>query len=184
MICQNCSQQSDEISRFCKYCGAAHSMCQNCQKELDADSKFCKHCGAASSLTTEIDTSKNKETAIDPQMSTVAPDSGENRNAKIFIAVLVIIFGLLFVFKDSSFFSLGASKEKITLAEYNQIEMGMPFEKVRSIVGSDGVELTRTEIAGYTTFIVVWEGVGDKGANANVTFQNNKVIATAQIGLK
>lgn len=112
MICQNCSQESDEISRFCKYCGAAHSKCQNSQKELDADSKFCKHCGAASSLTTEIDTSKHKEAATDPQMSSVAPDSGENRNAKIFIAVLVIIFALLFVFKDSSFFSLGASKKK------------------------------------------------------------------------
>lgn len=72
----------------------------------------------------------------------------------------------------------------ITLDEFNRIEMGMTYDEVVGIIGSYGSELSRSEIAGYTTVILMWEGSGSLGANANVTFQNGSVMAKAQFGLK
>ncbi len=60
----------------------------------------------------------------------------------------------------------------------------MTYEKVCEIIGSYGYEMARTEMAGYQTVIVGWEGEGSIGANANVTFQNGKVVAKAQAGLR
>lgn len=72
----------------------------------------------------------------------------------------------------------------ISYAEYTKIETGMTYDEVCEIVGSYGYEMARTEMAGYQTVIVGWDGEGMIGANANVTFQNGKVFAKAQAGLK
>lgn len=74
--------------------------------------------------------------------------------------------------------------EKITLDEYNRIKSGMGYDEVTEIVGSYGTEMARSEIAGYQSFIVSWDGIGSLGANANVTFSNGKVYAKAQLGLQ
>ena len=75
------------------------------------------------------------------------------------------------------------SEPEMTLNEFNRIETGMTYDEVCKIVGSYGFEMSRSEIAGYQTVIVGWDGIGQIGANANVTFQNGKVIAKAQAGL-
>lgn len=74
--------------------------------------------------------------------------------------------------------------DKITLDEYNRIKSGMGYDEVTEIVGSYGTEMARSEIAGYQTFIVSWDGIGSLGANANVTFSSGKVYAKAQLGLQ
>ncbi|WP_283608868.1 zinc-ribbon domain-containing protein [Faecalispora anaeroviscerum] len=73
---------------------------------------------------------------------------------------------------------------KITLDEYNRIETGMRYEEVTEIVGSYGVEMAHSEFAGYQTLIIGWEGIGDLGANANVTFSVGRVYAKGQCGLR
>lgn len=74
--------------------------------------------------------------------------------------------------------------ETISYDEYTKIETGMTYDEVCKIVGSYGYEMARTEMVGYQTVIVAWDGEGSIGANANVTFQNGKVIAKAQAGLR
>lgn len=74
--------------------------------------------------------------------------------------------------------------DKMTLDEYNRIKSGMGYDEVTEIVGSYGTEMARSEIAGYQSFIVSWDGVGSLGANANVTFSSGKVYAKAQLGLQ
>lgn len=199
MVCQNCSKEIDQDSSFCKHCGTSTNVCQICKKELDVDSKFCKHCGAAreaTSLTRNTYASVNVEASADiapTELDAKEEVKGRNNPLALFV-VFAIMFGILIVAANPGLLdsiatyrpdSVSSSKSaKITLAEYNQIDMGMTYDRVKSIVGSSGEELTRTQIAGYTTFIVVWEGAGSNGANANVTFQNGEAIAKAQIGLK
>lgn len=72
----------------------------------------------------------------------------------------------------------------ITLAEFNKIETGMTYEEVTEIVGSEGAVTSKSSIAGYETMIVTWYANPNIGTNANVTFQNGKVIAKAQVGLQ
>ena len=73
---------------------------------------------------------------------------------------------------------------EMTFAEYTAIQTGMTYKEVCAIVGSYGTEMARSEIAGYQTVVVAWDGNGTLGSNANVTFQNGKVAAKAQVGLK
>lgn len=72
----------------------------------------------------------------------------------------------------------------ITYEEYSKIQSDMTYNEVVEIVGSYGYEMSRVELSGYQTVIVAWDGKGSVGANANVTFQNGKVIAKAQFGLE
>ncbi len=72
----------------------------------------------------------------------------------------------------------------ITSSEYNKIEIGMTYDEVCGIIGSYGKELSRVSIKGYETVLIMWEGKGPVGANANVTFQNGKVMSKAQLLLE
>lgn len=73
---------------------------------------------------------------------------------------------------------------KITLQEFESIQTGMSYEQVCEIVGGTGEISSQSSVAGYEMAIYIWEGSGTLGANANVTFQNGKVCAKAQFGLK
>lgn len=76
------------------------------------------------------------------------------------------------------------NKMAITYNEYNQIKNGMDYSQVSQIVGSYGAEMSRVNVSGYESVVIAWDGIGSIGANANVTFQNGKVIAKAQFGLE
>lgn len=77
-------------------------------------------------------------------------------------------------------------EEKITLEKFNKIETGMSYEQVIEIIGEEGTTLSETNISNdekYHTVMYSWKAKNGI-ANANVTFQGNKVISKAQIGLK
>lgn len=78
----------------------------------------------------------------------------------------------------------GGMSPKMTLDEFNRIEMGMTHEQVKDIVGGAGKITAKSEVAGITTAVVEFKGSGSVGANANVTFQDGRVVAKAQYGLK
>ena len=60
----------------------------------------------------------------------------------------------------------------------------MSHAQVKEIVGGAGKITAKSEVAGITTAVVEFEGSGSVGANANVTFQDGRVVAKAQYGLK
>lgn len=80
------------------------------------------------------------------------------------------------------------NSDKITLAEYNQIENGMTYDEVKGIIGSDGEVSAESGDKGAElyTIIYTWQGSGSTGANASLTFQGNpaKIVGKAQAGLK
>lgn len=70
----------------------------------------------------------------------------------------------------------------ITMAKYNQIKTGMSYRQVVGILGKEGTEVTSNKVMGITTVMYQW----DAGfmANMNATFQNDKLMSKAQLGLK
>ena len=69
-----------------------------------------------------------------------------------------------------------------TYDEYLKIEIGMSYEEVVAVIGSEGTELSSVSIAGNTASVYQWEG-SKKYSNVVVEFSNGKVISKAQSGL-
>jgi hypothetical protein len=58
----------------------------------------------------------------------------------------------------------------------------MICKECAKITDQAGKELSRTELAGYTTVMYSWQNPG--GSNMMVMFQKGKVIQKSQFGLK
>jgi DNA-directed RNA polymerase subunit RPC12/RpoP len=71
---------------------------------------------------------------------------------------------------------------RVSYEKYNRVKTGMLYKEVAEILGRNGEELSRVEIAGLQTVIFAWKN--DDFSNMNVTFQNARVAAKAQFGLK
>lgn len=69
----------------------------------------------------------------------------------------------------------------VTLAEYEQLRGGMTYEEAVAVIGTPGEELSRSEVAGYTTVMYTWSNAG--GSNMNAMFQDGALITKAQLGL-
>ncbi len=77
----------------------------------------------------------------------------------------------------------GDSEEAdLTLAKYNQIKNGMSLDEVQEIIGSDGKEVSSSEIGRYKTVTQKWDG--DNYAYIICTFQNDKLMFKSQGGIK
>jgi hypothetical protein len=74
------------------------------------------------------------------------------------------------------------SAKGITLAAYMQIQNGMSYEQVKEIIGTDGEEISRSNIAGYSTVMYSWKNWN--GSNMNAMFQNDLLVTKAQFGLR
>ena len=75
-------------------------------------------------------------------------------------------------------------QDRLNLEKFNKIETGMSYQDVVNIIGEEGTVLSESEIGNIKSTIYSWYGEGSIGANANVTFQNGKVVSKAQVGLK
>lgn len=73
---------------------------------------------------------------------------------------------------------------KMNKAEFDQIKNGMSIDEVNAIVGGQGELMSEGGEGEYKFSMYTWEGEGSLGANANVSFQADKVSAKAQFGLK
>ena len=69
----------------------------------------------------------------------------------------------------------------VTAAEYMAIQTGMSYREVIGIIGFPGEEISRADIAGYTTVMYQW--TNRNGSNMNAMFQNGALVTKAQFGL-
>ncbi len=69
----------------------------------------------------------------------------------------------------------------VTRAKYERIQNSMTYDQVRAIIGQDGEELSRSDVAGYTTVMYAWKN--SNGSNMNAMFQNGRLVNKAQFGL-
>ncbi len=70
----------------------------------------------------------------------------------------------------------------LTEEKYDSIETGMTYDEVVNIIGEDGTNISESEVAGIKTVIYEWTA-SDSWGNANITFQNGKVVNKAQFGV-
>lgn len=71
----------------------------------------------------------------------------------------------------------------ITLELFNQIQVGMTYEEVKELIGSDGTLMTDTNIGGIQSTMYMWKAADGIG-NASIMFQNGAVVSGSQTGLK
>jgi hypothetical protein len=76
------------------------------------------------------------------------------------------------------------SSPGVTLARFNRLQEGMTYDEVVAVLGSRGVLIGSSDIAGVKTVSYQWEGNGTPGANMSAMFQNGQLITKAQAGLK
>ncbi|PLR79539.1 hypothetical protein CVD25_21820 [Bacillus canaveralius] len=74
----------------------------------------------------------------------------------------------------------------VTLDEFNEVQNGMSYEEVVSIIGGEGTILSESGEKGSDLYTVMYEYKGESGlgANANFMFQGNKLQNKAQFGLE
>lgn len=140
--------------------------CSECGKEISKKAIICPHCGYQSKKL--------------------------KKRGCLFSFLLFIIFiciGITVMLNTDSAIQKGVSgvkdsSEYITAKEFSKIKEGMTYDEVVKIIGSKGELTSSSSLGDFKIEIYTWYGNGFSGSNANVTFQNDKVTAKAQVGLK
>jgi hypothetical protein len=70
----------------------------------------------------------------------------------------------------------------VAAAGYARLATGDSYAETVEKLGCEGSEVSRSEIAGYTTVMYQWLGRGF-GANMNAMFQNDRLVSKAEFGL-
>src|SRR5271154_1926143 len=166
--------------KFCPNCGVPH----------DGAFRFCSKCGSPA------------------LQSPPAPRGGGDSPIKMLVIIGIGIFGVvgILIAIPSQFGDLASSVGElgrtigaisgaisgkpvryatapsgITMQDFLSVRTGMSLEDVTAILGS-GTELSRSDIAGYSTVMYSWKN--RNGSNMNVMLQNDRVVSKAQFGLR
>jgi hypothetical protein len=86
-------------------------------------------------------------------------------------------------FTNVTNFPMNLGTSLASMEDFNTLQAGMSYSQVCDIVGDQGTEMSRSEIAGYQTIMYSWNGNGILGANMTAMFQNGKLVSKAQFGL-
>lgn len=135
--------------------------------------KVCKDCGAKISRS-----AKN------------CPNCGKRLKHKGLTTVLIILIilvgiGVAASINDNTNQTSSQTSENIkaTLEKFNQIQTDMTYQEVVEIMGEEGTLSTESSYGDQTMQIYYWYA-SDGISNATISFQNGKVTAKSQIGLK
>jgi hypothetical protein len=71
----------------------------------------------------------------------------------------------------------------VTADGFANLRTGDSYQTAVRKLGCNGSEMSRSEIADYTTVMYTWEGK-DFASNMNAMFQNDKLVSKAQFGLR
>lgn len=129
--------------------------CKTCGADVAKSAKTCPNCGA-----------KQKHTGP----------------VRIIIGIVVILIGITAL---SQGLNGGSSGDKLTKAMFDSVQTGMTYDQVVDITGFDGELGSQVDIGAgsqYKTEIYTWSNAD--GSNMNATFQGDKLVTKAQVGLK
>ena len=164
-------------------------ICNNCGYKLQNDERKCPICKERTNKAILVDSVDDAK--IDEIIASVRTNSSNKIKPKQH--PLVLLLSLIFLGFCIAFFLYGSgiignsssNSEYITLEEFNSIKTGMTYEEVCEIIGSEGELMSEVNLGEeeYHTKMYMWYGSNITGANANFTFQNNKLMSKAQMGL-
>lgn len=78
---------------------------------------------------------------------------------------------------------VNTTTSNITLEIFNQIQVGMTYEEVKGLIGSDGTLMTDTNLGGVQSTMYMWKAADGIGT-ASIMFQNDAVVSGSQTGLQ
>ena len=101
------------------------------------------------------------------------------------IIILIIIFSVIGNNKVTSPNNIikNTYKDEITLAEFNEVDIGMTYNEVKGILGKHGELSNETSISGYTSKMYTWSN-GAFGGSVTILFSNEEVSSKSQFLLK
>lgn len=76
----------------------------------------------------------------------------------------------------------GPQSPAVSLAAFGSLRTGMSYSDAVGVIGQDGTEISRSDIAGTTTVMYMWKNADHSSMNA--MFQRDKLVSKAQFGLK
>lgn len=82
---------------------------------------------------------------------------------------------------DSSSSSTESGSADVSMAKFNQIEIGMSYDKVKEIMGSEGNQTSMTKSGSYESSSYEWKG--EKFARISVRFTRGELSYKSQSGL-
>ena len=120
--------------------------------------------------------------------------------SKTLISIMLIV-SMLFIFTacaeieetattdDAATETTETNDPGISKAEFNKLKTGMTYEEAVKIIGGNGDVMSESGTPGGTGMDIhivmyTFEGESGLGANANLTFQDNKLENKAQFGLE
>jgi hypothetical protein len=71
---------------------------------------------------------------------------------------------------------------KYSKAQYDQLQTGMSYSQAATIMGDPGEQSSRVENMGIILEGYSW--ANDDGTSCNAQFQNDRLLAKAQLGLR
>lgn len=143
--------------------------CKVCLKEVAKSARTCPHCGA------RLRMGFFKRLLL---------------GGSIFIVLIVVISVIASSGGNSIVNSISpVTGATMTKAEFDQLKTGMTYDEVTKIIGGEGEVISESGKKGGTladihTVEYQYKGSGSLGANANLMFQDEKLINKAQFGLK
>ena len=97
----------------------------------------------------------------------------------------IAVLGALFGDSDSASSGGGTAADRtVTMAEFDRLQTGMSYAEAVSIIGFEGTEVSRSDMAGVSTVMYDWVNPGFSGANMNAMFQDGALVSKAQAGLR
>jgi hypothetical protein len=100
-----------------------------------------------------------------------------------------ILFNIVFPGIMSCLFAgCGSAPNVVTMAEYSQVQNGMTYQQVLSVIGQTGEEVSSAAAPGTTGGTVsetqTYQWKNPDGSSMTVIFWNKKLMGKAQHGLK
>jgi len=183
--------------RFCPQCGTS----------LAAGGRYCPECGASVIASADTATARARSEPGDVSVGAIAASYIVGAIVPVIgwaMAIYLLVKGrvahamavaVLAIFMAYFWIALlvnplgrgvlphliGLPPPVVTKAEYDRIEEGMTYEQVKRTIGASGEELSRSDIAGYSTVMYSWTNANR--SNMNAMFQNGRLVNKAQFGL-
>jgi hypothetical protein len=161
--------------------------CQQCGGQIPEEAQFCGDCGIA------LRSPSPPPTQPPPAPKKLSAAATTAVSLCCLFVFTIFALGVYINWPVNGDFSKRAFRHEdatprtpsasgLSMAAYLQIQKGMTYERVCEIIGSPGEEVSRSDIAGYSTVMYSWKRRGI--ANMNAMFQDGELITKAQFGLR
>lgn len=96
----------------------------------------------------------------------------------------ILIFAAVLFAASPATSQVHGTECRASATAFSALQTGMTYQQVRDIIGCEGVLLSSSDVAGYSTHMIAWDGRGSMGANMNIMIQNGRLMMKSQFGLR